>query len=191
MENFYTQWVICLSYINPLQGLDVLTTPVCSVTWFSKLIIFNSIATFFYLQILVFDKIFRVVNVRGDTHMTPTLREERGKSILSGWDIIGRMGWGVASVLHAQHLFFYSRKFDLNYYQTSCWFKHYILSTRNLPIDSGARQWSHPLMIPLHCLWAKLNNRGGGQFEYNMAWFCFCFDFVYSQAQCGCYSIVC
>ena len=26
-------------------------------------------------------------------------------------------------------------------------------------IDSGVRQWSHPLMIPLHCLSAKSNNR--------------------------------
>ena len=33
-------------------------------------------------------------------------------------------------------------------------------------------------MIPLHCLWAKLNNRTHGQFECDMTWFCFCFDFV-------------
>ena len=31
--------------------------------------------------------------------------------------------------------------------------------------DSDDRQWSHPLMIPLHGLWAKLSNGRCGQFE--------------------------
>ena len=48
-----------------------------------------------------------------------------------------------------------------------------ILLTRNLPIDSGVRQGTHPLMIPLHCLWAKSNNRTHGQFECDITWFCF------------------
>ena len=39
--------------------------------------------------------------------------------------------------------------------------------TRKLPIDSGVRQWIHPLMIPLHWLWAKSNNRTLGKFECN------------------------
>ena len=30
-----------------------------------------------------------------------------------------------------------------------------MLLTRNLPFDSDIRQWSHPLMMPLHCLWSK------------------------------------
>ena len=30
-------------------------------------------------------------------------------------------------------------------------------------------------MIPLHCLWAKSNNRTHGQFECDVTWFCFCF----------------
>ena len=34
-----------------------------------------------------------------------------------------------------------------------------ILLTKNLPFDSDIRQFSHSLMIPLHCLWAKSNNR--------------------------------
>ena len=63
--------------------------------------------------------------------------------------------------------------------------------TRNLPIDSGVRQWSHPLMIPLHCLWAKSNNRTRGQFECDVTWFCFHFDFIRSHARCGCCSLVC
>ena len=54
-----------------------------------------------------------------------------------------------------------------------------ILLTRNLPIDSDVRQWSHTLMIPFHCLWAKSNNRTCGQFECDVPWFCFCFDFVH------------
>ena len=66
-----------------------------------------------------------------------------------------------------------------------------ILLTRNLPIDSGIRQWSHRFMIPLHCLWAKSNNRTPGQFECDMTWFYFCFDFVRSHARCAFCSIVC
>ena len=30
-------------------------------------------------------------------------------------------------------------------------------------------------MIPLHCLWAKLNYRTCGQFECDMTWFYLCF----------------
>ena len=48
-----------------------------------------------------------------------------------------------------------------------------ILLTRNLPFDSDFRQWSHPSMIPLHCLWAKSNNRTRGQFECDATWFWF------------------
>ena len=40
-----------------------------------------------------------------------------------------------------------------------------ILLISNLPFDSDVGQWSHPLMIPLHCLWDKLSNRTRGQFE--------------------------
>ena len=42
-------------------------------------------------------------------------------------------------------------------------------------------------MIPLHCLWAKSNNRTYSQCECDV----FCFDFVRSYARCGCCSIVC
>ena len=41
------------------------------------------------------------------------------------------------------------------------------------------------LMIAMHCLWAKSNNRTRGQFEYDVTWFCFCFDFDCSHARCG------
>ena len=43
-------------------------------------------------------------------------------------------------------------------------------------------------MIPLHCLWAKSNNRTRDQFEYDVTWFCF--ELVCPHAQCGCWSIV-
>ena len=46
-------------------------------------------------------------------------------------------------------------------------------------------------MIPLHCLWAKSNNRTRGHFECDVTWFCFYFDFVRSHARCDCCSIVC
>ena len=66
-----------------------------------------------------------------------------------------------------------------------------ILLTRYFPIDSGVRPWSHLLMTPLHCLCAKSNNRTSDQFECDVTWFCFCFDFVRSHARCSCCSIVC
>ena len=61
-----------------------------------------------------------------------------------------------------------------------------VLLTRTLPIDSDVRQSNHSLMIPLHSLWAKSNKRTRGQFECDVNWFCFCFDFVRSLARCGC-----
>ena len=57
-----------------------------------------------------------------------------------------------------------------------------ILLTRSPPIDSSVGQWGHPLMISLHCLWTKSNNITRGQFECEVTWFCFCFDFVRSHA---------
>ena len=49
------------------------------------------------------------------------------------------------------------------------------------------------LIIPLHCLWAKSNNKTRGQFECDVTLllFCFCFDFVHSHARRSCCSIVC
>ena len=42
----------------------------------------------------------------------------------------------------------------------------------------------------MHCLWAESNNRVHGQFECDLIWFCFCFDFVRSHARLCCFSIV-
>ena len=43
--------------------------------------------------------------------------------------------------------------------------------------------------MPLHCLWAKLNNETRGQLECDMTYFCF--NFIHLHARCGCCSIVC
>ena len=50
-----------------------------------------------------------------------------------------------------------------------------ILLTRNLHFDSDVRQWSHPLMILLHCLWAKSNHRTLVQLGLDVTLFLFWF----------------
>ena len=50
-----------------------------------------------------------------------------------------------------------------------------VLLARNFLFDSDVRQRSHPLMIPLHCFWAKSNNRTRGQFEYDVTLVSFVF----------------
>ena len=92
---------------------------------------------------------------------------------------------GAASVLDVQPLFlFIKQNWICVMTRIHAELNTNILLTRNFPIDSGVRKWRHPLMIPLHCLWAKSNNRMW------RAWFCFCIDFVRSHALCGCCSIV-
>ena len=99
-------------------------------------------------------------------------------------------GWGLACVLDVQSLSFLLMKIgfapwpDIMMSQTLC------IIDKNLPFDSDVRQRSHTWIIPLHCLWAKSNNRTRGQFECDVNWFCFCFDFVRSQARCDCCFIV-
>ena len=81
---------------------------------------------------------------------------------------------GLANVLDVQSLLFFIKE-NWIYAMT----RHHaepninILLTRNLPFDYDVRKCSHPLMIPLHCLWPKLNNRTRGQFECDVIWFCF------------------
>ena len=94
-------------------------------------------------------------------------------------------------MFQTSNFYFLSRKIgfvpcpDVTFSQTC------IMDKKNPPFDSDIRQWSHPSMIPLHWLWAKLNSRMHGQFECDVIWFCFCFDFVRSHAWCSCCSIVC
>ena len=49
------------------------------------------------------------------------------------------------------------------HYATNIWL------ARNLPFGPDITQGSHPLMIPLHCLRDKSNNRTRNQFEYDVA----------------------
>ena len=53
-----------------------------------------------------------------------------------------------------------------------------ILLARNLPFDIRVRYCNHLLMIPLHGLWSKSNNRTRGQFEYDVTLF-FIYLFIY------------
>ena len=82
-------------------------------------------------------------------------------------------GGGLASVLDVQSLFFIKENWvsAVDRQHTKPNIK--ILVTRNLPFDPDARQWSHHLMILLHCLWAKSNNRTLGQFECDLLGFVF------------------
>ena len=99
----------------------------------------------------------------------------------------GCVGWGVSECsVRPIFVFFIKENWILvmtRHHASNIWL------TRNLHFDSDVRQWNHPLMILLHCLWAKSNYRTRGQFECDM--FCFCFDFVHSHSRWGCCSIVC
>ena len=59
--------------------------------------------------------------------------------------LFGSRGWGVVSVLDVQSLFFLLKK---NWICAMT--RHHVE-----PFDSGVRQLSHPLMIPLHCLFEQ------------------------------------
>ena len=99
---------------------------------------------------------------------------------------------GLVSILEVQFLFFFIKEnwiFVMTKHHDES--KSNMLLTRNLPIDSDVRKRIHSLMISLHYLKAKSNDRMRVQFERGMTWFCFCFYFVRSHARCGCCSIVC
>ena len=115
-----------------------------------------------------------------------------------GWGVKTKMrcyrtkwGEGLASVLDVQSLFFYQRKLDLYHARHHAEPNIKILLTRNLLFDTNVRQWSHPLMIPLHVCGLKRTIEP--VVNLNVTWlvFLFCFDFLRSHAQCGCCSIVC
>ena len=106
--------------------------------------------------------------LRGDTHITSILRWGRGKGKNEMLSDVGV--WGV-SVCSRLPTFFFIKK---NWIYTMT--RHHannVLLARNLPFDSDGRRWNNPLIIPLHCLLAKSNNRTSGQFEYDATLF-FC-----------------
>ena len=100
-------------------------------------------------------------------------------------------GWGVASVLDVQSLFFYKRKLDLRHDPASCWTRYFYI------IDKKSSFWLWRQTVK-----SSFNDTIAlfvGQIEQQNAWsvwmsrdlVLFCFDFVCSHARCGCCSIVC
>ena len=103
--------------------------------------------------------------------------------------VIGRSGVGVSACSQLRIFIFFIKE-NCNCAMTRCHANN-ILLARNLSWDSDFRQWSHPLMIPSYCLWAKSNKKTRGQFEYDVTlFFLFWFDFVHSHARCSCFSTV-
>ena len=132
------------------------------------------IAPFSAQLLQLFQLCWRCLLVRGDAYMTSTLR-----------------GWGEGKIGLPVFIFFINETWicAMNIHHAESNIN--ISLTRNLPIDFGVRGWSHPLMIPLYSLSGKSNNRTRGQFECDVTWFCFHFDFIRSHARCGCCSLVC
>ena len=116
----------------------------------------------------------------GDTHMTSTWSKGgEGRGLRQKWGGDEQMFW----------------TFNIYFFTKENWIcamtRHKaepninILLTRNLPFDSFWRQTVKPSFndISLHCLWYKSNNKTRGQFECEVTWLCFCFDFARSHAR--------
>ena len=101
---------------------------------------------------------------RGDTHMTSTLRG---------------LGWGVRQKWDGRRFGGSECSWRPIFCQVNwiCTMTRYAESNNILLISFWlwCRQWSHPFMIPLHCLWAKSNNRTRSQFVCDVTWFLFWF----------------
>ena len=121
----------------------------------------------------------------------PLLGGDRGGGIRQKYDVTGRREVGVSECSGRPVFIFFIKE---NWIWAMTW--RYaepninILLTRNLPFNSDLRQWSHPLMIPLYCLWDESNNRAHGQFECDVTRFCFYFDFICLHTRFICCSIV-
>ena len=76
-------------------------------------------------------------------------------------------GWGKHEIV------VFALRPDIMQSQTVYYWKEIFVLTLDV------RQWSYSLIIPLHCLWVKSNNRTRGQFKCDVAWLCFCFNFVH------------
>ena len=81
-----------------------------------------------------------------------------GGGVRQNWDVIGRRGLGGSECSGRPiFIFFIKKNWAVNRHHVES--NIIILLTRNLPISSDARQWSHPLMIPkwtIECV-ANLN----------------------------------
>ena len=104
--------------------------------------------------------------------MTSILGLERVR-VRKKWDVIRRMGLRGWSVLEVQSLLFLLKQIRFGPWLDIMLMIYYW--QQNLPFDSDIRQWSHPLMIPLRCLWAKTTHRKRGQFKCDVTLFLFWF----------------
>ena len=125
-----------------------------------------------FLEFAVFRLLPFIQNIHnyiicGDTHMTFTLR---GVGYKAKARCYRRLGLGLASVLDVQSFFIKDNRIFALTRRVKHWQEIFLLTLESECI--------HPSMIPLHCLWPKSNSRTRGQFECDVTWFCFCFDFV-------------
>ena len=99
--------------------------------------------------------------LRADTHMTSTLRG--GGGLRWKWDVTGRKEWGVKECSGRQILTFLLKKIEFAPWPDIKLSQRLIYYWQEIFLfDSDVRQRSHTLMIPLHYLWAKSNNRTCG-----------------------------
>ena len=93
--------------------------------------------------------------------MTSTLRG--GGGLRWKWDVTGHRGWGVKECSGRQILTFLLKKIEFAPWPDIKLSQRLIYYWQEIFVfDSDVRQRSHTLMIPLHCLWAKSNNRTRG-----------------------------
>ena len=94
------------------------------------------------------------------------------------WDAIGHRGWRVGECFGPPIFFFNKEKRICNLTRHYAESNISILLTKTLSLALTSD-------IALHCLWTKSNNRTRSQFECGVIWFCFCFDFLRSDARCA------
>ena len=107
-----------------------------------------------------------------------TLRWEGGRGKAKMWCYRMGWGWGVASVLHVQPLFFLLKKIRSAPWPDIMLSQTLMLLIRNLLLNLMLYSKSHSFIMPFHFLWAKSNNKTRGQFECDKTWLRFRFDFV-------------
>ena len=106
-------------------------------------------------------------------HMLRPLWEWEGVSgdLTYKWDAIGRRGWGLASVSDVRYFFFIKESWIYAMTRHHAEPNININFGKNSDSDFRLKPSFNNTVIPLRCLWAKLNNRARGKIECNMAWF--------------------
>ena len=106
-----------------------------------------------------------------------------GGGLRQKWDVIRRRGSWIVSVNSGRPVFiFLLNKIGFTPWSDIILIMYYWQEIVLLTLMSD---WNHLSITPLHCLWAKSNNRKRGWL------FFFAPDFVHSHARCGCSSTVC